>query len=99
MHRAPDFEDSIRSRRSHRVSRTRERVEPSAAVEHTDVLAPTSAKRDDRMMCIPEQPKMAQPDAPSPARSRLRASAPFTFGPKLSRPSGRNRIDATRIAP
>lgn len=43
--------------------------------------------------------EMGQPETPSPAPVRPRANTRFTFGPRLSSPSGRNRIDAIRIAP
>ena len=40
-----------------------------------------------------------QPEVLSSARSRARARTRCSFGPRLSSPLGRNRMDATRIAP
>ena len=38
-------------------------------------------------------------DAPSAVRSRMRPKACLIFGPRLSIPAGRNRMDAIRMAP
>lgn len=42
---------------------------------------------------------LSRADAPSPARSRMRAKACPIFVPRLSSPAGRNRMDAIRMAP